>query len=127
MDLNLTNNYSINDLKWKSVLEFRSVGTGKFYMTINGKRREETVGKNFVHTKNAGVMELDDWLLMMDEAVKREGLTDMLNRIAHGCRNFAWLHTERDIRQYALECLSDETYRAWDDFKENENAEVSKR
>ena len=105
--------YSTDDLKWTSVLEFRSVGTGKFRTTRNGNRKEETVGKDFVHTVGAGVMELDEWCRLMENAVRREGKESLLERIVERCRKLPWLNTEKKLRQYALECLSDEAYKAW--------------
>lgn len=111
--------YSIDDLKWTSVLEFRCVGTGKYYFTSNGKKKEITVGKNFVHTTAAGVMELDEWRRLMEDAVEREGKRELLNRVVEYCRiHCAWLRRENEIRGYALECLSSEAYRVWSDFKE---------
>ena len=104
--------YSTDDLKWTSVLEFRSVGTGKFYTTRNGNRKEKTVGKDFVHTAGAGVIELDEWCRLMEDAVRREGKEALLERIVERCR-LGWFHDEKKLRQYALECLSDEAYKVW--------------
>ena len=108
--------YSMNDLKWSSVLEFRTKGTGKFFTTSNGRRKEETVGFDVVHTVGAGELELGEWCRQMEEAVKREGKEDLLTRIVDYCRRLAWFHSEERVRQYALECLSCEAYKAWKDF-----------
>ena len=77
------------------------------------------VGKEFVRTVAAGVLELDEWRRLMEDAVEREGAGELLNRIVEYCRiHCVWLRREKELRGYALECLSSEAYRAWGDFKE---------
>ena len=104
--------YSTDDLKWTSVREFRAVGTGKFYTTRNGNRKEELVGREFVRTAGAGVLELDEWYRLMEEAVRREGKEALLERVVERCR-LGRFRSEKELRQYALECLSDEAYKVW--------------
>ena len=108
--------HSIDDLKWRSALEYRSIGTGRFFKTSNGRMKEETVGYDIVHTVDAGDLELSEWCQQMERAVKREGKEDLLTRIVDYCRRLAWLHSEKEVRQHALECLSSGAYRAWKDF-----------
>ena len=104
--------YSADDLKWTSVREFRAVGTGKFRTTRNGNRKEELIGREFVRTAGAGVLELDEWYRLMEEAVRREGKEALLERIVERCRRGCF-RDEKKLRQYALECLSDEAYKVW--------------
>ena len=112
--------YTLNDLKWTSVLEYKCVGTGKFFKTSNGRTKEETVGKDIVHTAGAGVIDLEEWYLLMEDAVKNEDKSELLDRIVEYCKSLAWLHTNKAVRQYALQCLSSEAYMAWKDFKTEE-------
>ena len=109
---------NIEDLKWASVLEFVSVGTGQFFKTSNGRVKEETVGKHVVHTAGAGNIELGEWCRLMEEAVRREGKTELLDRIVEHCKTMAWLHSDSEIRQHALKCLSSKAYTSWEDFDE---------
>ena len=108
--------HSIDDLKWRFVLEYRSVGRGRFFKTSNGRMKEKTVGYEFVKTVGAGEIELSEWYEAMECAVKHEGKENLLTRIVDYCRRLAWLHSEKAVRQYALECLSSGAYKAWEDF-----------
>ena len=111
--------YSTSDLKWTSVREFRPVGTGEFYRTTRGTLKEKLIAREFVRTAAAGVLELDEWCRLMEQAVEREDRTDLLDRIVEHCRSHcAWLRKEKELREYALECLSSGACMAWDDFKE---------
>ena len=114
--------YSTDDLKWTSVRQFKAVGTGQFYTTRNGNRKEKFVGKDFVPTVGAGLLELDEWYRLMEEAVKREGLEPLLNRLAEYLKNTMTAYYDpknarHNARHDALECLSNEAYKSWEGFK----------
>ena len=58
---------------WRHGRTWKAVGTGQFYTTRNGNRKEKFVGKDFVPTVGAGLLELDEWYRLMEEAVKATG------------------------------------------------------
>lgn len=111
--------YSICDLKSIGAREFRTVPTGKWYTARNGRKKMETVGQEYILTR-VGKIETSVWVQAMDEAVKKEGKTELLNRIeAHVRQHCAWLHKDSEIHDYSLECLSSEAYLFWADFEDN--------
>ena len=115
--------YTVADLEWTSVREFRSVGPGKFYRTARGTVKEKLVDKVFVRTVAAGALELDEWYRLMEEAVRREGLEPLLDRLTEYLRNTMTAYYDpnnvrHNARHDALECLSSGAYKAWNDFEE---------
>ncbi len=104
---------SIASLKWKGVREFRIEDTGKFRTARNGKRIPITQGVLYVDTVGEGRMKLEDWYSEFEKAVDEEGKTDLLEKIIAECKKLAWLRTEKDVRHYAMECMSDNAYKAW--------------
>ena len=94
------------DLYWTSVREYKQVPTGKMVKTTRGTLKPETVGREFVRTACGQTFEVGEWYRLMKEAVEAEGLQEILEEIKMSCRRLAWLHTEQQIEEYALECLS---------------------
>lgn len=108
---------TIEALRWRGAREFKTEGTGRYSRSGNGKFKEERVGVEYVTTVGAGTMRISDWYLAAEEAVAREGKTELLATIEEYCRHHcAWLHTEEAIRQYALEVLCNEAYKHWTDL-----------
>lgn len=117
------NIYTLADLKWISVREFTSVPTGRFYRARNGKWKEETVGVEYITTAGAGRMPLNHWYMHVFEAIRLEGLTELYKQICDHVRaHCAWLHAEKEIGQYAAECLSSGAYLHWKDFGQEKRA-----
>lgn len=105
--------YTIAELRQVGPLEFRAVPTGNYILTRNGKRKQETVGKEFINT-HVGKFELREWYSYMEEAVRREGAERLLNTIIeHVSAHCFWFHSKKEIRNYALECLSSGAFRSW--------------
>lgn len=105
--------YELKSLKQTGCNEFRSEPTGRWIETRNGKRKMETRGVEYVTTK-AGRFEREKWHSYLEEAVFCEDLTRLLNVIiGHVRAHCAWLHTNKDTRNYALECLSSGAYHSW--------------
>lgn len=105
--------YTIAELRQVGPLEFRAVPTGNYILTRNGKRKQETVGKEFINTQ-VGKFELREWYSFMEEAVRREGAEWLLNAIIeHVSTHCFWLHSKKEIRNYALGCLSSGAYHSW--------------
>jgi len=109
---------TIEDLRWTSSRMYRQEPTGSYTTNRNGRRVPVTKGTEYVKTAGADTMPLAEWYLRMETAVKQEDLTDLLEKIIEHCRKLAWLKTEKDVREYALECLSGEAYKAWEDFND---------
>ena len=111
------NEYTIEDLKQTSALEFRAVPTGRMIQAGNGRMKAETKGVNYVPTR-VGRLDEDEWYNLMEDAIRREGKEELLLQIEEHCRQHcAWLHKEKEIRAYAMSCLSSEAYKKWEDFK----------
>ena len=105
--------YTIAELEQVGSLEFRAVPTGSYILTRNGKRKRETVGKEFINT-HVGKFELREWYSYMEEAVRREGAERLLNTIIeHVSAHCFWFHSKKEIRNYALRCLSSGAYNSW--------------
>lgn len=100
--------YTTADLVWVGVLEFRAVGTGRYFRAGNGRMKEEMIGAEYVNTVGAGQMNLDDWYLAMESAIHREGKTAVLAAKIEHAKTCAWLHTPKDILHYALELVETE-------------------
>ncbi len=52
---------SLSDLRLVRAKDFRAERTGRFYLSSNGKRKEETVGVEYFHTAGAGCLRSDVW------------------------------------------------------------------
>ena len=110
------NSLSVKDLRSTGTREFRAVPTGNWIPTRNGRRKMETVGKEDIPTKN-GKIEASEWYELLDRAVINEGKSELLRNIETHVKNHcAWLRTEKEVHEYALECFSDEAYLHWPDF-----------
>ena len=110
--------YSIDDLKQTQAMEFRAEPTGEWIINKNGTKKMKTVGKEYVPTRS-GKIELSEWCRLMEEAIREEDKNTLLFQIeTHVRLHFAWLHTDEEVHQYAMKCLSSEAYKHWKDFKE---------
>lgn len=58
-----------------------------------------------IQTAGAGRLEISEWFRLMEEAIVREGKTAELEKRIKQARRLAWLHTEKEIREYALESM----------------------
>ena len=97
--------YSIADLQWRGVREGQAVATGTYSKSSNGKMKPDTRYAEHIQTAGAGRIEISDWFRLMEEAIIREGRTAELEKQIKVARGLAWLHTEKQVREYALECM----------------------
>ena len=111
---------TIDSLKWTSSRLFRAVPTGHMIKTQNGRMKAETEGCEYVRIASGETVELTKWYRMMREAVVREGKQVLLEQIKDYCKRLAWLHTDQEIEQYSLECLSHKAYEYWPDFRQDD-------
>ncbi len=102
--------------------KYRTTGARKFETRVIGKDfrgHKITEAFEYFNTAEAGPMKLEAWYEAVKAAAVEDGLSELLERIKKHCRkNCAWLRTEQQIEEYALECLSNEAYKYWDDLKE---------
>ena len=110
--------YTIEELKKTGTDIFRSVPTNEWTQSRNGRRVRVTKGTVFVRTKN-GEMPEEEWYGAVTEAVAAEGKTDLLERIKKHCLHLAFLHGEKEVTNYALECLVSGAYNHWKDMRES--------
>ena len=116
------------DLRWRGSREYRNEPTGSYTTNRNGKRVPVLKGTEYVRTAGAGTIPLAEWYLRMKTAVKEEGLEDLLQKIIEHCRKLAWLKTEQQVTEYALECMQCKAYQAWEGFlmiKEDEDEKTN--
>lgn len=91
--------------------------TGEYEITRRGTRRAKT---RFVerYVTPAGIFLPEEWRKRALDAIEAEGELPLLERLKEYCGGHcAWLHTEKDLEEHAIECLCDRVYRYWDDFE----------
>ena len=103
--------YSIADLQWRGVREGQAVPTGTYSRSTNGKMKPDMKYAEYIQTARAGRLEISEWFKLMEEAIVREGRTADLEAEIKKARRLAWLHTEKEIREYALESMEIEDRR----------------
>ena len=109
--------YTLKELKLKGVSTLRTERTGDWTRNRNGKRVPVMVNVEYVGTEGAGELRADDWIRYMDQAVEKEGKGEAIRKIKAYCkRNCAWIRTEKALHEYALQCLSEESYLNWEGF-----------
>lgn len=95
-------------------------GIGQYEITRRGTRREIT---RFVerYVTPAGIFLPEEWENRVMTAIETAGEIEILESIKEYCRiHCAWLHKEKEIEEYAMECLCSRAYRAWKDFENTE-------
>lgn len=117
--------YTVAQLRQIGALEFRAEPTGIFILNRNGRRVPVTKGVEYVPTA-CGKFSRDEWHSLMEKAVKEEGLEDLLKKVIVHCERLAFLHTEQQVRRYALNCLASGAYRRWPEWNKGEKDEQGK-
>ena len=113
----MTEEYSTTDLRQYAADEFRAEPTGDYTLNRKGKRVPVTRGVFYITTP-VGRFQEDKWCDLTEEAVRREGKTELYEAIKSHCKaHFPWLRTEKMLRRWALDCLTGGAYEYWDDFK----------
>lgn len=98
----------------------RAERTGKYEITKRGTRKEIVKYAERYETP-AGNFLPEDWKKRTRDAIEAEGEHALLERVKEFCRKHcAWLHTETDLEEYAMECLCSRAYRHWKDFESSE-------
>lgn len=98
----------------------RAEGTGFYETTRKGTRREKL---RFVerYETQAGTFLPEEWKKRAKAAIEAEGELPLLKRVKEYCREHcAWLRTENDLEEYAIECTCSRAYRYWKDFENTE-------
>lgn len=95
----------------------RAVPTGKFETTRRGTVKPILAYAEEYQTK-AGTFSPGIWKEKALEAVKAENKLALLDKVKSYCKEHcAWLHTENELEEYALDCLCEGTYSRWPDFR----------
>lgn len=98
----------------------RAERTGQYEITRRGTRREITRLVERYETPD-GTFLPEEWKKRAMAAIEAEGEIELLESIKEYCRaHCAWLHKEKEIEEYAMECLCSRAYRAWKDFENTE-------
>lgn len=97
----------------------RAEGTGSYEVTKRGTRREITKFVERYETA-AGIFLPDEWMKKALEAIEAEGEMSLLESIKEYCSRFPWLHKEKKLEEYAIDCLCSRAYRHWDNFGSTE-------
>lgn len=109
----------IEDYRIKSRVG-RSEGTGIYEYTRLGTRREKS---RYVerYVTQAGTFLPEEWKKRAGADIEVEGELALLERVKDYCREHcAWLHTESDLEEYAIDCTCSRAYRHWNDFEGTE-------
>lgn len=94
----------------------RAMPTGYYEITRIGTRREITKFQETFRT-DAGEFTPDKWYEIARLCVDRSGSGELFTRIVEHCRsNCAWLKSDKDREEYALNILIGRVYRHWQDF-----------
>lgn len=96
----------------------RSVSVGQPYVNRRGNLKYRTEYRTIYKTK-LGELSPDEWLCEAKQIVDVAGEIELLNSIITHCReNCAWLRNaaEKDIEEYAMNCLTSGAYTYWEDF-----------
>lgn len=91
---------------------------GRSYVKGHDKRGKKEYGFKETYRTKAGDFSPEEWRKTVLQAIEDAGETDLLEHIKEHCReNCAWLHKEKDIEEYSMECLVGRAYPHWKDFK----------
>lgn len=102
-----------NQLKDYSLLRH-----GRAYVKGHDKKGKKIYGFKETYRTKIGDFSPEEWREIVLQAIEDEGETDLLEDIKDYCREkCAWLHKEKDIEEYSMECLVDRAYLYWKDFK----------
>ena len=95
--------------------------TGKY--TINRRRnRVNVLSYRETYKTKAGDFPPEKWKKLILAEVEKDGKSELYEKIKEFCKkHFAWLHTESEIEEHALECLASHAYKYWNDFEETKN------
>lgn len=94
----------------------QAVPTGTYEITRRGTRRAVTRLAVRYQTP-VGTFSPEEWKKHASAEIEKDGKTELLDAVKRHCkRHCAWLHTETELEEYALECLCSSAYRVWPDF-----------
>ena len=98
----------------------RSYKTGMYEIARNGRMKEKTRYEEKYETI-AGVFNEKTWKEKAMQEIERCEETELLEKVKRYCRmHCAWLHTEKEIEEYAINCLCSRVYRYLEDFEGTE-------
>lgn len=94
--------------------------TGRYKVDRKGKRKPVIKYVEKYQTP-VGTFLPGEWKTRALKAIREDGEAELLEKVKEHCREHcAWLRTEKDLEEYAIDCLCSRTYRHWPDFKYEE-------
>lgn len=94
----------------------RSVPTGTYEITRIGTRRQRTIFQETFKTR-VGEFIPDKWYEIVRLCIMESGSEKLLDSIANYCATHcAWLKTEKERKEYAMDILVGRIYRYWKEF-----------
>ena len=95
----------------------RLVPTGTYEINRRGNRKEKTRYQETYLTA-AGELLPEEWARRTKEAIAAAGEEDITECVKDYCREkLAWLRTEKQLEEYALDIHAGRVYRHWPDFR----------
>ena len=98
-------NVTVDALQWAGVREEQWVPTGKMERLQNGKERPILRAETHIRTAGLGKLTLESWYELMNIAIRREGLSDLLVDCVKYASTLAWLKTATARIEYGLEMM----------------------
>ena len=93
-------------------LEFRGIYLGK-----DKYGRKIVRNREYMRTAGCGELDKEDWYKAAEEAVMNTGDTSLLEAIKeYILKNHAWIKTEKQAKEEALEAVIHGYYTHWKDF-----------
>lgn len=107
--------YRMEDLSVKYRIG-RVMPTGSYEITRIGTKRAVTKFRETFQT-NVGEFDPDKWYEIACSCVDESGSNELFARIVEYCYSHcAWLKTNKDRKEYALNILVGRVYRRWKEF-----------
>lgn len=103
--------YSYSEIK-PSVRHFRSREVSKT-RNPNGSWHRVYRGEEYYETK-IGMLRMDEWEKIAFEVVEENGDLPLLEAIMEHVRDRCRFIKKKDLKVYALDCLLNESYKAWE-------------
>lgn len=81
----------------------------------NGSYHRITVGENIFET-NIGMIPEDEWEKLAEQAIIDHHDEKLYEAVKGHAKTYCiWLHKDKEIRQYALNCMMGGTWKAWEE------------
>lgn len=83
---------------------------------VNGHWKKKHKYMEYFKLRTGELVETHKWTDLAMAAVEQDGKTELYERIRERTDQFKWLQSEKERKQYALECMYSKAYEHWSDF-----------